>query len=184
MQLETERLLLRAWQADDVHELFRNARDPRIGLAAGWSPHKTMEDSLFVLQTVFSAPEVYAIVLKSTGLPIGCIGLMQNADANMPLEDDEREIGYWIGVPYWGKGITAEAVERLLEHAFLDLHCRAIWCSYYAENHQSARVAEKCGFVWQRMQDSVETPLGDIRAVHYTCLTREKYTYRNAAIVQ
>ena len=66
-EIVTERLILRPWQESDAESLYKYARDPEIGPIAGWPPHTSVEDSLNVIRTVFSAPETYAVVLKETG---------------------------------------------------------------------------------------------------------------------
>ena len=73
-QLTTDRLILRPWRESDAGILYKYAKDPEIGPAAGWPPHTSVEDSLEVIRTVFSAPETYAVVLKETGEPVGSIG--------------------------------------------------------------------------------------------------------------
>ena len=70
--IETSRLILRPWQDEDAASLFRYASDSDIGPIAGWPPHTSVEHSLEIIRTVFSAPEVYAVVLKDTGEPVGC----------------------------------------------------------------------------------------------------------------
>ena len=75
-RLTTGRLVLRAWRETDAASLYKYAKDPAIGSAAGWPPHVSEEDSLNVIRTVFSAPETYAIVLKSTGEPVGSAGML------------------------------------------------------------------------------------------------------------
>ena len=77
--METERLILRPWQESDAEALYKYAKDPEIGPAADWPPHTSVEDSLVVIRTVFSAPETYAVVLKETGEPVGSIGLLGKA---------------------------------------------------------------------------------------------------------
>lgn len=47
-----------------------------VGTQAGWPPHTSIENSLSIIQSVFSAPEIYAVVLKETQEPIGSIGLL------------------------------------------------------------------------------------------------------------
>ena len=64
--METDRLILRPWQESDAETLYKYAKDPEIGPAADWPPHTSVEDSLEVIRTVFSAPETYAVVLKET----------------------------------------------------------------------------------------------------------------------
>lgn len=120
--IETERLILRPWQEADAIALFKYASDPDIGTIAGWPPHTSVENSLEIIRTVFSAPEVYAVVLKDTGEPIGSCGIMfSDSIHSADMEQDEAEIGYWIGKPYWGRGLIPEALRALLSRCFNDL---------------------------------------------------------------
>ena len=137
MQLETEHLILRPWEDGDAEELYRYAKDERVGPAAGWPPHTDVEESREIIRTVFSGPETYAMVLKSTGKPIGCVGVMFFPAGNLSLKDREAEIGYWIGVPYWGQGLTTEAVRRIVKRCFEDLGCEILWCGHYDGNERS-----------------------------------------------
>lgn len=74
--IETERLILRPWQESEAGILYKYASNPDIGPIAGWSPHTSVENSLEIIRTVFSAPETYAVVLKETSEPVGCCGIM------------------------------------------------------------------------------------------------------------
>ena len=141
--IETKRLTLRNWTASDAERLYHLAKDPTIGEAAGWPPHTSVEMSREVIRTVFSDENVLAIVLKSTGDVIGCIGL--SFDANCPIAKDERILGYWLGVDYQGNGYTTEAAKALIKEAFA-YGVAGIWCGNFSENRASARVQEKCGF--------------------------------------
>ena len=89
MTIETERLLLRPWEAADAEELYKYARDPAVGPIAGWPPHTSVENSREIIRGVLSAPETYAVVLKETGLPVGSIGLMRGRASNIGLPDTE-----------------------------------------------------------------------------------------------
>ena len=148
MTFTTKRLILRPWEERDAEELYRYAKDPRIGYDAGWPPHTSVENSLDVIKKVLIGPERYAIVLKSTGLPIGSIALYFHND--LARSDDEAELGFWLGVPYWGQGIIPEASRELMRHAFEDLRLSRIFCGYYDGNEKSKRVQEKLGFKYQR----------------------------------
>ena len=174
--LETERLILRAWEESDAAALYRYASDPAVGPIAGWPPHTSVEHSCEIIRTVFAAPETYAVVLKATGEPVGSCGIMfGNSLHSAEMQADEAEIGYWIGVPYWGQGLIPEAVRRLLEHCFVDLNLRTVWCGYYDGNRQSQRVQEKCGFVYHHTEHDKPSPLGDLRTEHFTRLTFEEW---------
>ena len=121
-EIVTERLILRPWQESDAESLYKYARDPEIGPIAGWPPHTSVEDSLNVIRTIFSAPETYAVVLKETGEPVGSAGIMSGEGLHSAeMKADEGEIGYWIGRPYWGQGLIPEAVRCLLQRCFEDL---------------------------------------------------------------
>ena len=74
--LQTERLILRAWQESDAEALYRYASNPNIGPIAGWPPHTSVENSREIIKTVLSAPESYAVVLKETGEAVGSIAIM------------------------------------------------------------------------------------------------------------
>ena len=172
--LTTERLILRPWVETDAEELFQYAKDPRVGPAAGWPPHTSVENSRRVIRDVLAVPETYAIVLKETGLPIGSIGLHFHSD--LATEEDECELGYWIGVPYWGRGLVPEAAREMLRHAFLDLGLARVWCGYYDGNERSRRVQVKLGFRYQHASENVPVPqLGEVRRGHVNRLTREEW---------
>lgn len=176
MTLETTRLILRPWRESDAEDLFEYARDPRVGLIAGWPPHRNVEESLEIIRTVFAQEETYAICRKTDGLLMGCIGLQTGENTDMTDRTDEAEVGYWLGVPFWGKGYMPEAVKELQRHVFEDLHMRALWCGYYQGNERSRRVQEKCGFSYVRTTEGLELPLlGETRTGICNLLTREDW---------
>ncbi|MDE5844657.1 MAG: GNAT family N-acetyltransferase [Muribaculaceae bacterium] len=176
MIIKTQRLILRSWQTSDDQELFKYASDPDIGPIAGWSPHKSVEESREIIKTVFSAPETYAVVLKSTGKPVGCCGIM-TADSlhSIEMQPTEAEVGYWIGKPYWGMGLIPEAVNALLNRAFNDLNIKTVWCGYYDGNTKSKRVIEKVGFRYDHTKENIQSPIGDIRTEHIYKMTSDNF---------
>ena len=171
--LETPRQLLRPWEETDAESLYKYAKDPAVGPIAGWPLHTSVENSREIIRTILSAPETYAVVLKQTGEPVGSIGLMfGDAVHSADIAEGEAEIGYWIGVPFWGQGLIPEAVRRLLRYGFEDLGLQAVWCGYYDGNMQSKRVQEKCGFQYSHTEYGKISPLGDVRTEHFTRLNR------------
>ena len=166
--IETERLILRPWCDNDAEALYLYAKDPAVGSAAGWPPHESVDESLEVIRTVFSAPETYAVVVKESGEAAGCCGLLFGEDANSSqVEAGHAEIGYWIGVPYWGCGLIPEAVNALVERCFGELGLSAVWIGYYDGNDKSRRVAEKCGFAYHHTEYGKPSLLGDLRTEHF-----------------
>lgn len=176
IMIETERLILRPWRETDAPALFRYASDPDIGPVAGWTPHASLEESLRIIRTVFAAPEIYAVVLKESGEPVGSCGIMF-ADGlhSADMKPGHAEIGYWIGKPYWGQGLIPEAVRALLARSFNELKLDAVWCGYYDGNIKSRRVIEKCGFRFHHTNTDIVSPLGDTRTEHFYIMTSEDY---------
>ena len=176
MELTTERLLLRTGKETDAESLYEYAKDPEVGPIAGWPVHTSVENSREIIRGVLSAEETYAVCLKEDGKAIGSIGLMIGTASNLNLPDTEGEIGYWIGVPFWGQGFIPEAVKELLCHGFEDLKLNKIWCGYFEGNIKSKRVQEKCGFIYHHTNKDIDWKLmGDIRTEHVTCMSRENW---------
>ena len=173
MILQTKRLILRPWSENDAEELYKYASDPEVGLPAGWPPHTSVENSREIIRTVLSAPETYAVCLKESGKPIGSIGFHRN---DLAEQDDEYELGYWIGKPFWGQGLIPEASRELLRYAFEDLGMCRIWCGYYDGNEKSRRVQEKLGFVFNHTTEGLEVKLlNEIRTGHSSLMTKERW---------
>ena len=91
MTLETERLILRPWEETDAEECYKYAKDPRVGPIAGWPVHTSVKNSRQVIRDMLMKPEIFAVVWKETGLPIGSIGLHRN---DLAEKEDEMELGY------------------------------------------------------------------------------------------
>ncbi len=76
MILQTKRLLLRPWRLTDAESLYEYAGDPEVGPAAGWPPHKSIEESRSVIGSVLSGAECYAVCEKGTDRAVGAIELI------------------------------------------------------------------------------------------------------------
>ena len=171
--METERLILRKWTEADAESLFKYAKDPEVGPIAGWPPHKSVEESLDVIRNVFNGQECYAICEKENGKAIGAIELKLKGHTDMTDRDDECELGYWLGQPFWGKGYMPEAAREILRHGFEELGMNTIWCGYYEGNQKSKRVQEKVGFVYHHTCEKVPVPLlKEVRIGHTNVMTR------------
>ena len=176
MIIETERLILRRWETGDAQSLFEYASDPLVGPPAGWPPHGSLDESRRVIDEVLCKPETWAICLKTDGRAIGAISLKLKGMTDLTDRDDECELGYWLGRPFWGRGIMPEAVRAVLRRAFVGLGMSRVWCGYYDGNLKSKRVQEKCGFRYQWTTEEVDVPLmQEKRRGHVSCLTREEW---------
>lgn len=176
MNLETSRLLLRPWIERDAVDLYKYASDDRVGPIAGWPPHTSVENSLEIIQSVLCKEETYAIVLKDLDEVIGSIGLMIGDVSNLDIPSDEAEVGYWIGVPFWGQGILQEALGVLLPYAFTTLHIPTMWCGYYDGNIRSKKTQERFGFQYHHTLKGVQNNLLNLSFTeHVTRLPYEAY---------
>lgn len=176
MILYTERLILRPWADSDAESLYEYARDDRVGPIAGWPVHTSVENSREIIRTVLSVPETYAVCLKEDNKAIGSVGLKTGKKSILDLPDAEGEIGYWIGVPFWGQGLIPEAVREIIRHAFEDLGFETLWCGYFDGNEKSRHAQEKCGFTYHHTDKDIYLALtDDIRTAHVTRLTREEW---------
>ncbi|MGM9589605.1 MAG: GNAT family N-acetyltransferase [Faecousia sp.] len=171
MRIETPRLILRPWEESDAQDLYTYASAPEVGPAAGWPAHTSVDQSRQVIREVLSAPQTYALVLKETGRSVGSVGLMER-----DLPEGEMELGYWIGVPYWGQGLIPEAAAALLYFGFQVLDLEKVWCGYYEGNEKSRRVQEKLGFRYQFTRENAPcSMLEEVRTEHFSCLTRSDW---------
>ena len=176
--LETERLILRRWEESDAESLYEYAKDPDVGPIAGWPPHQSIEESRDVIKNVLNGKEAYAICLKSDNKAIGAIELKLNGHTDMTERDDECELGYWLGKPFWGQGIMPEAAREILRHAFEDIGMTKVWCGYYEGNTKSKRVQEKVRFRYQWKSEGVDVPLmHEKRTGHVSSMTKDQWQW-------
>ncbi|WP_295731393.1 GNAT family N-acetyltransferase [uncultured Muribaculum sp.] len=145
--IETDRLILRPWRKDDAGALFKYASDARVSELALWPRHTSVDMSRAVIADIFIPNACsFAVVLKETGEPVGCIGLVPEGEGHYPAASSEREAGYWIGRPYWGHGLATEALHALIGYCRDLLGLDGLLITTDSRNIASQRVALKCGF--------------------------------------
>ena len=115
MTLISDRILLRLWADSDAEALFKYASDPDVGPRGGWPPHKSVEESLGIIRTVFHNDTTWAIVLRETGEAIGAMGYGSSCDCNLPALPNEPTVGYWVAKPFWNKRFCTEALQLMLK---------------------------------------------------------------------
>jgi [ribosomal protein S5]-alanine N-acetyltransferase len=144
-ELETARLLLRSLAPEDVTSITRLAGAKEIAATTLRIPHPYRDEDarafLAIAEEDYAAGRSisFAVVLRSSGEFCGAIGL-QKAEAH-----NHAELGYWIGVPYWGRGYATEAARAVMAFGFQDLLLNRIFAQAFAGNVSSQRVLEKLG---------------------------------------
>ncbi len=139
--LNTERLCLRQHELADIPELTRliGAREVAANLLRVPHPYTEQDARTFITSRKQSSDADFAISLRSEDRLIGGIGLQ--IDSANP----RAELGYWLGVPYWGQGYATEAARAAVEYGFQTLGLHRIWAGVFAGNSVSANVLRKSG---------------------------------------
>jgi RimJ/RimL family protein N-acetyltransferase len=116
-------------------------------------PYQIADARAFIGSANTSEDEiVFLITRNSTPGVIGACGIARLTCAG-------PELGYWIGVPYWGLGYATEAARAVIDHTFRELGYEFLGAGARVTNPASRRVLEKCGFRWTGVA------LGRIRAL-------------------
>jgi RimJ/RimL family protein N-acetyltransferase len=140
--LETKRLALRAPRLEDAKTVTALANDRRIAENTARIPHPyRLSDAESFIEGAnrLDGEAVFLITLRD-GTVIGACGVT--------TQDATPELGYWLGVPYWGNGYATEALHAVIDYAFADLAHEALQAGARVTNPASRRVLEKCGFQW------------------------------------
>lgn len=139
--LETKRLALRAPRLEDAKSVAALANDRRIAENTARIPHPyRMTDAEGFISGANKAGDAVFLITLSDGTIVGACGIVG--------EDEAPELGYWLGVPYWGNGYATEALHAVVDYAFTDLGHEALQAGARVTNPASRRVLEKCGFQW------------------------------------
>jgi len=144
-EIRTERLVLRELTLNDAAIFSKLAGDYDISKMTGSLPHPfplySAEFKIMYLrqQKRRGLAYPYAITVNGGEL-IGVMDLFRSAP------DTALEIGYWIGKPYWGQGLSTEAAKAIIQEAKDRLGVQALMAGVFADNPASLRVLEKLGF--------------------------------------
>lgn len=145
--MKSDRITLRSWRDSDAETLYKYASDEEVGTRAGWQPHRSVEESLSIIKTVFNNPTTWAIELNETGEAIGAIGYGPSCDCSLPAREGEPTVGYWVAKPYWGMGICTEALQMIIDYVKKNTEISSLISGHFIDNAASGRVMEKCGFI-------------------------------------
>lgn len=148
VRLETERLILRPWQEDDLMDFYAYTSDEAVAPGMGWNRMESPEEAKKLFQDYMAGKESLALVLKETGRAIGDVSVQARPWERYPIERTlkGREFGFGIRSDHWGRGLMPEAVRAATAYCFDTLGYDFLTCGHFFGNEQSRRVIEKCGF--------------------------------------
>lgn len=180
MRIETERLILRPWSVEDAEDLYAYAQDERVGPAAGWPPHRCIEESRDIIEDVFcsNSADHFAIQYRDDGHVIGSISLQGLDWRHAPK--GAKEIGYCLNANYWGRGIMPEAVDAVLDYAFTSKKLKEVWCRHYDFNDKSRRVIEKSGFQYYATDITEVKLMNELRTDMIYCIKQSVWQRQHA----
>ena len=151
--LETERLVLRGPRPDDAEALAHLINDRRIAVNTARIPYPySVADAEQFIGAANRPDGEAAFLITLDDALIGGCGVAQS--------DSGPELGYWVGVPFWGQGFATEAARAVIDHAFGTLGHEVLEAGARVSNPASRRVLEKCGFQWTGVR------LARIRAIN------------------
>ena len=145
--LQTERLTLRVYALSDIPALMPLIGAREVAATTLRIPHPYSESD--ARDFIASTEEA---VSSGSGLRLGIV-LRDTlcGGVGLRIEPDHRraELGYWVGVPYWGNGYATEAARAVVKYGFGTLGLHRIFASHFANNPASARVLRKIGMRYE-----------------------------------
>jgi RimJ/RimL family protein N-acetyltransferase len=157
--LETERLLFRHLESEDLDDLFALYCQPEVRQYIPDAPltlAETQEEIEWFLNGHPKQPQLglWATIHKETNRFIGRCGLLPwTINGNM-----EVEVAYLLEKAYWGQGLGTEAAQAILDYAFDMLQLPRLICLIESENVASVKVAEKIGMAFEKAGEDEHGP--------------------------
>lgn len=154
MELKLNHLRIRTWKPEDKASLilYGNNRNIWINLRDRFPyPYTAADADQWIRQAIEETPQTHFAIVTQ-GSVIGGIGLELGTD----IFRRSAEIGYWLGEPFWGRGIATAAVRAITNDAFSTFNLCRIYAGVFEWNPASMRVLEKAGYMREgRLKKSV-----------------------------
>ncbi|WDE05778.1 GNAT family N-acetyltransferase [Thalassomonas viridans] len=153
--IETSRLILRPFYREDAGKVQALAGDKRVSETTLHIPHPYLDG--MAEQWIAGHPAcwqqktavIYAITGKTGGSLMGTVSLVD-------IQGDQAELGYWLGIDYWGQGYCTEAAKALADFAFSELGINSLIADHLSENPASGKVMEKIGMQYQHNSQKLD----------------------------
>lgn len=171
MEIPAGDRVLRPWREGDEPALvkYANNRNVWINLKDLFPHPYTMEDAEAWVQSQKDQDPPTNFAIANADEAIGAIGLRLQSD----IYKRSAEVGYWLGEPFWGRGIATHAVRAMTEYAFEQFDLVRLYATVKEWNPASARVLEKCGFTREARLRKSATKDGQTGDLFLYALVRE-----------
>jgi ribosomal-protein-alanine N-acetyltransferase len=147
--IETPHLRLRPLEATDIDAVYALASEPDVARLMSWRAHTNRDESRAFVESVLEAraqAQTIMWAIEHAGVFAGCVGLHGITWTFRAWRIDRAELGYWLGKPFWGKGLMSEAARAATRFAFEVLRLHKITIGCIEGNHASQRIIEKLGY--------------------------------------
>lgn len=177
-EIETERLRLRKIEPADLENMFAITSDPEVPKCMNWQPHRDIAETRESIEEYtrgYATGDCFrwAIAWKADNRFIGFMAVK-------PVFQHNRvNIGYWLGRPYWGRGIMAEALQAMIRLCFESLGVNRVEADHFEDNPASGRVMEKAGMRYEGLLEQYCLGKdGKYHGCRFYSITRDKYIPR------
>jgi RimJ/RimL family protein N-acetyltransferase len=144
--LETERLLLRRPTLADVKAIAHLVNDLRVAINLRRVPHPyAQEHAVEFVRSLADEIRNTVFLIECDATPIGVVGVDWR-------EPEAPELGYWLGVEYWGQGFGTEAARAVIDFTFEEFDIEHLVSGARVTNPSSRNILEKCGFQWSGVE--------------------------------
>lgn len=185
VMLETERLILRRFEKDDLEQIYHNCwSEPDVWKWSSYEPMDSIDDVL-ILNNIFTdfwfskyeklSHYDWAIELKSSS---EVVGRLRGVNVNERI--CQIELAYELGQNWWNQGIMTEAVQKIINFFIKDVGFNRIYANHAHKNMASGRVMQKCGMTHEgtaRQMCKCNNGLFDM--VNYAILADDYYNNKN-----
>lgn len=167
--------ILRKWRKEDACALAAMLNNEKIldNLRDGLPYPYTEQDAEDYIRAMLSSEpdKTFAFAITLEDAVVGSIGVFRGENIHFRT----AELGYYLGEPYWNRGIGTSAVKRICSYVFEHTDIIRIFAEPFAENTPSSRVLEKSGFRLEGVLRSNAVKKGKIRDMKLYSLLKEEF---------
>lgn len=172
--LRTARLTLRPFTPADAPAVQRLASAYEVALNTLMIPHPypegMAEQWIAKHQADYEENRIHHFAIDDGELA-GAIGLVMKGDGI-------AEIGYWVGVPFWGRGYASEAAVEVIRYGFDECNLHRIFAGHFTRNAASGRVLQKAGLTYEGTLRHHVCKWGEYLDIAFYGLLRAEWTRR------
>jgi len=176
--IETQRLILRRIERSDCYDMFEYSSDVEVTKFLTWKPHINLVETREYIDDIlkrYANGKFYdwGLVYKPDKKFIGTCGF-----TTVNLNQNICEVGYVLSKKYWNKGLITEALEYIINLAFIYFGFDKVEARFFEGNEGSKKVMLKSGMTFEKTDKNQWHVKGEYKTVHTYSITKETYENR------